>query len=78
MQEESDEVALPCVICLEPISECAVAVPCQHANFDFLCLVSWLEQRRSCPLCMSPTFFRLISLHRVLTSAVQAKVTSNP
>ncbi|PLB52772.1 RING finger domain protein [Aspergillus steynii IBT 23096] len=52
-QQERDEVANPCVICLEPVSECAVAVPCQHANFDFLCLVSWLEQRRSCPLCKS-------------------------
>ncbi|KAK1142671.1 hypothetical protein N8T08_007476 [Aspergillus melleus] len=53
VQEESDEVANPCVICLEPVSECALALPCQHANFDFLCLLSWLEQRRSCPLCKS-------------------------
>ncbi|PWY92649.1 hypothetical protein BO70DRAFT_384122 [Aspergillus heteromorphus CBS 117.55] len=43
----------PCVICLEPISEPAIAVPCRHANFDFLCLLSWLEQRRNCPLCKS-------------------------
>lgn len=52
------EVANPCVICLEPVSEPAIAVPCRHANFDFLCLLSWLEQRRTCPLCMySPTCF---------------------
>jgi hypothetical protein len=49
--QSNDEVANPCVICLEPVSETAIAVPCRHANFDFLCLLSWLEQRRSCPLC---------------------------
>ncbi|KAI9816576.1 MAG: hypothetical protein M1827_001708 [Pycnora praestabilis] len=41
----------PCVICLERISERAVAVPCQHHSFDFLCLVSWLQERSACPLC---------------------------
>ncbi|KAL4897768.1 hypothetical protein BDV59DRAFT_49547 [Aspergillus ambiguus] len=51
--QPNDEVANPCVICLEPVSETAIAVPCRHANFDFLCLLSWLEQRRSCPLCKS-------------------------
>ncbi|PWY87979.1 RING finger domain protein [Aspergillus sclerotioniger CBS 115572] len=51
--EEGDNEANPCVICLEPVSEAAVAVPCRHANFDFLCLVSWLELRRNCPLCKS-------------------------
>lgn len=40
-----------CVICLERISERAVAVPCNHLNFDFLCLVSWLQENPSCPLC---------------------------
>ncbi|KAB8073673.1 hypothetical protein BDV29DRAFT_157305 [Aspergillus leporis] len=52
-QEEHGNVANPCVICLELISEPAVAVPCGHANYDFLCLVSWLEKRRNCPLCKS-------------------------
>lgn len=47
IQRESDA----CVICLEPISERAVASPCGHENFDFLCLVSWLQERSSCPLC---------------------------
>ncbi|GLB08971.1 hypothetical protein AtubIFM57258_004880 [Aspergillus tubingensis] len=51
--DEGEHDANPCVICLEPISEAAIAVPCRHANFDFLCLVSWLEQRRNCPLCKS-------------------------
>lgn len=40
-----------CVICLEPVSERAVAAPCNHDNFDFLCIVSWLQERQSCPLC---------------------------
>lgn len=39
-----------CVICLSAISERAVA-SCNHAAFDFLCLVSWLQQRSTCPLC---------------------------
>lgn len=41
----------PCVICLDSISERAVASPCRHHSFDFLCLVSWLDQRTQCPLC---------------------------
>lgn len=41
----------PCVICLDRISERAIAVPCKHENFDFLCLVSWLQERANCPLC---------------------------
>jgi hypothetical protein len=40
-----------CVICLEQISEQAVAQPCKHDSFDFLCLISWLQERASCPLC---------------------------
>ena len=41
----------PCVICLEPVSERAIANPCNHYSFDFLCLVSWLQERPTCPLC---------------------------
>ncbi|RMY72965.1 hypothetical protein D0863_04176 [Hortaea werneckii] len=40
-----------CIICLEVISERAVAVPCNHLTFDFLCLVSWLQEKAACPLC---------------------------
>lgn len=40
-----------CTICLEAITERAVAVPCNHLTFDFLCLVSWLQEQSSCPLC---------------------------
>ena len=47
----TEESSNPCVICLEPISEKAVASPCNHYNFDFLCLVSWLQERSTCPLC---------------------------
>ena len=41
----------PCVICLESVSERAIASPCKHESFDFLCLVSWLQERSTCPLC---------------------------
>lgn len=40
-----------CVICLERVSERAVAQPCKHESFDFLCLISWLQEQPSCPLC---------------------------
>lgn len=40
-----------CTICLETITDRAVAVPCNHLTFDFLCLVSWLQDHSRCPLC---------------------------
>ncbi|KAJ5970762.1 uncharacterized protein N7479_000680 [Penicillium vulpinum] len=49
--DEEKEAANPCVICLDNITEPCVAQPCNHANFDFLCLVSWIEQQPKCPLC---------------------------
>ncbi|WPG97694.1 ring finger domain protein [Acrodontium crateriforme] len=41
----------PCIICLEPITERAVAVPCNHLAFDFICLASWIQEISKCPLC---------------------------
>lgn len=41
------------MICLERISEQAIARPCSHGSFDLLCLLSWLEQQKKCPLCKS-------------------------
>lgn len=49
--EQKDVIPEACTICLQPISERAVAVPCNHLTFDFLCLVSWLQERATCPLC---------------------------
>jgi len=41
-----------CAICLEVISERAIAAPCNHALFDYLCLLTWLlEHDAKCPLC---------------------------
>ncbi|KAL1622220.1 hypothetical protein SLS56_008892 [Neofusicoccum ribis] len=40
-----------CVICLDAISERAITVPCNHYTFDFLCLISWLQECSTCPLC---------------------------
>ncbi|KAM0240201.1 hypothetical protein ACHAP5_007998 [Fusarium lateritium] len=58
LQNTLDEIATRqedatdcCVICLENITEVCEAVPCQHRNFDYLCLLSWLEQSPKCPLC---------------------------
>ncbi|KAL8693574.1 MAG: hypothetical protein Q9218_001616 [Villophora microphyllina] len=49
---ESDNEAIDtCVICLDSISERAAASPCKHKSFDFLCLISWLQERSTCPLC---------------------------
>ncbi|KAI9676907.1 MAG: hypothetical protein M1817_006746 [Caeruleum heppii] len=48
---DTDTATEVCVICLDAISEPAAAQPCQHQSFDFLCLISWLQERTSCPLC---------------------------
>ncbi|KAI1178270.1 hypothetical protein F4777DRAFT_576074 [Nemania sp. FL0916] len=40
-----------CVICLDSITEACEARPCKHRNFDYLCLLSWLERLSKCPLC---------------------------
>jgi hypothetical protein len=40
-----------CVICMEAVSDKAVSQPCKHDNFDFVCLLSWLQERSTCPLC---------------------------
>lgn len=42
-----------CVICLGDLVEQCEAQPCQHNNFDYFCLITWLEQRATCPLCNS-------------------------
>ncbi|WYZ34311.1 hypothetical protein EsH8_I_000587 [Colletotrichum jinshuiense] len=49
--QESASVNDCCVICLEEITEGCEAQPCHHRNFDYLCLVTWLEQQAACPLC---------------------------
>ncbi|KAG7143728.1 putative RING finger protein C16G5.03 like [Verticillium longisporum] len=40
-----------CVICLSELSEGCEALPCHHADFDFLCLTTWLEQQPTCSTC---------------------------
>ncbi|KAI0599698.1 hypothetical protein F4775DRAFT_106204 [Biscogniauxia sp. FL1348] len=54
-RNESDRTTneLCCVICLDSIAEPCEAKPCQHRNFHFLCLCSWLEHQTKCPLCKS-------------------------
>lgn len=59
-----------CVICLDRISERAEANPCQHKSFDYLCLLSWLEQRTTCPLCKA----EVITVHYDCTPDEKYKV----
>jgi hypothetical protein len=47
-----------CVICLSSVTERAITVPCNHYTFDFVCLVSWLQERSTCPLCRISTHLR--------------------
>ncbi|KAF2500650.1 hypothetical protein BU16DRAFT_479212, partial [Lophium mytilinum] len=47
----TDDNLETCVICLSTISERAIIVNCNHYSFDFICLVSWLQERSACPLC---------------------------
>ncbi|KAI0096760.1 hypothetical protein GGR51DRAFT_493465 [Nemania sp. FL0031] len=42
-----------CVICLDSITEACEARPCKHRNFDYLCLLNWIERLSKCPLCKS-------------------------
>ncbi|PQE13340.1 RING finger domain protein [Rutstroemia sp. NJR-2017a BVV2] len=48
---EPEQEETVCVICLEKLSEPAVTQPCNHSTFDYLCLLTWLQQSPSCPLC---------------------------
>nr|POE64824.1 putative ring finger protein c16g5.03 [Quercus suber] len=55
-QEDDSEIksagsSEACTICLQPITERAVASPCNHLAFDFICLASWLQDHDTCPLC---------------------------
>lgn len=40
-----------CAICLEDLVDQCEAQPCRHNKFDFQCLITWLQQRATCPLC---------------------------
>jgi hypothetical protein len=55
---KADDVPSPtvdcCVICLDTVSEPCAALPCAHAHFDLLCLLSWVQERATCPLCNAP------------------------
>ncbi|KAH7394052.1 hypothetical protein DE146DRAFT_757529 [Phaeosphaeria sp. MPI-PUGE-AT-0046c] len=64
-----------CVICLSIITERAITSPCNHYSFDFVCLISWLQQRSTCPLCkaevtvvqydwLGPTDFKSYAVQR--------------
>ncbi|KAJ8132199.1 hypothetical protein O1611_g1422 [Lasiodiplodia mahajangana] len=55
LEQVSDgNAADTCVICLNSLVEQCEALPCKHDNFDYICLVTWLQTRARCPLCNSP------------------------
>ncbi|KAI0876202.1 hypothetical protein GGS24DRAFT_247760 [Hypoxylon argillaceum] len=57
---EGGQLSEPCcVICLDSITEACETRPCKHRNFDYLCLLSWIERLSKCPLCKS-------NIHEVL------------
>lgn len=67
---QDDETEDCCVICLDAVSEKAKAIPCNHESFDFLCLISWLQERSSCPLCNA----EVIAVHYEFNTTNQHKV----
>lgn len=84
--EISQDAPDHCVICLCPITERAITVPCNHSSFDFVCLANWLEHRSTCPLCTaeiskveydwaSPTDFKSFV---VKSTQATASTSSNP
>ena len=73
-EETSKDATEVCVICLEAISESALALPCRHENFDFICLLSWLQEQTCCPLCKHEV--RRVEYDR--SSAENAKIYDVP
>ncbi|KAM0717412.1 hypothetical protein Q7P37_007264 [Cladosporium fusiforme] len=72
-----------CTICLEAIQERAVAFPCNHLSFDFICLVQWLQDHATCPLCKADVKevhydWRSPEDFKVYTVGQQQKPTGNP
>ncbi|KAL5410870.1 hypothetical protein PMIN04_010474 [Paraphaeosphaeria minitans] len=87
-EHRSSEDEDSCVICLSVIAERAVAVPCNHCTFDFICLVSWLQLRNTCPLCktqitaiqydwLSPTDFKHYTVPRLQSAPVPTHAHHN-
>ncbi|KAF2629859.1 hypothetical protein BU25DRAFT_429544 [Macroventuria anomochaeta] len=86
--EHSEQSEDTCVICLSQVTERAITVPCNHHNFDFVCLVSWLQERSTCPLCKtdvtavqydwrSSDDFKSYSIRRTHTPKDQSTITDH-
>lgn len=70
----STEAEECCVICLDRITVQAEANPCRHKSFDYLCLLNWLEQRTTCPLCQA----EVLGVHFDFTADHRYKVYKVP
>lgn len=80
-QDSNDVEENCCVICLERASELAIAQPCKHESFDFICLISWLQEQASCPLCkteIKTVHYELKEDKTFKTYDVPATKTSEP
>lgn len=54
-----------CAICQEVLANPKETLTCQHAFCDE-CIMSWLEKRKSCPVCRCPLSQNdLVPLHRI-------------
>ena len=45
--------SVECCICLEPVTRATKAIlnPCVHSDFHEACITSWVQQKKTCPLC---------------------------
>lgn len=46
-----EEIIDDCIICQDKVTV-PVDTPCKHGPFDLHCLNNWLEQQRTCPICI--------------------------
>lgn len=65
------------MICLDEITEPCLASPCSHRNFDVTCLLRWLTEKASCPLCQSRITEVCVSA-TATTGEVRYFLTSSP
>lgn len=51
LSSSGEDAADCCIICLDNLVEQCEAQPCQHNNFDLVCLITWLQENPTCPTC---------------------------
>jgi hypothetical protein len=51
---QDDEDIYNCIICHSQITQPCIADLCRHRDYDFACLVNWLQISSTCPECRAP------------------------